>query len=234
MPIWAPVGGSPGGLMNGHNTGAWSDVIRQVATGAFAGDHPAPGRRAPARAACLNSRGSFITGAGCGTLGRSWPKSASNRAMSRPPRPFTVRTMSTPPVPGCRILGPVRSSCVALAAQADTKGNGGGGEGRVLAQVQAQRREPCTAYRRVEPAGVLGDPCGLGHGDGAHGIRAGHRVAAGELVVHAVGLGGLGPRLGALLDPSLGAQVCPDVGGPLRVRARPVGFALAQRWERWH
>src|SRR5674476_1624793 len=89
MPIWAPVGGSPGGLMNGHSTGAWSEVIRHVETGALAGDHPRPGRRAPVRAACLNSRGSFTGGAGCGTVGRSWPKSASSRVMSRPPRPFT-------------------------------------------------------------------------------------------------------------------------------------------------
>src|SRR5450759_3463330 len=50
VPLWAPVGGSPGGLMNGHSTGAWSEVIRHVETGAFAGDHPRPGRRAPARA----------------------------------------------------------------------------------------------------------------------------------------------------------------------------------------
>jgi hypothetical protein len=56
----------------------------------------------------------------------------------------------------------------------------------------------CAAYRGVEPAGVLGDACGLGHGDGAHGVRAGHRVAAGEFVVHAVGLGRLGPLAGLL------------------------------------
>src|SRR5450631_4919759 len=178
MPIWAPVGGSPGGLMNGHSTGAWSEVIRHVETGAFAGDQPRPGRRPPERAACLKSRGSFIAGAGCGTVGRSWPKSASSRAMSRPARRFTLRAMSTPLVLGCVVLGPVRCSCVALAAQADTQRNGGSGEGRILAQVQAQRREPCAAYRSVEAAGVLGDARGLGHGDGAHGIRAGHRVTA--------------------------------------------------------
>src|SRR5450631_1632205 len=224
MPIWAPVGGSPGGLMNGHSTGAWSEVIRHVDTGAFAGDHPRPGRRAPARAACLNSRGSFAVGAGCGTVGRSWPKSASSRAMSRPVRPFTARAISTPPTPSCRVLGPVRRSCVALAAQADAQRNGGGGEGRILTQVQAQRREPGAAYRSVEPAGVLGDACGLGHGDGAHRIRAGHRVTASELVVHAVGLGGLGSLFSALLDPGFGAQVCPDVGGPRRDRARTGGY----------
>ena len=28
MPIWAPVGGSPGPAMNGQKTGAWSEVIR--------------------------------------------------------------------------------------------------------------------------------------------------------------------------------------------------------------
>src|ERR1019366_882472 len=231
MPIWAPVGGSPGGLMNGHSTGAWSEVIRHVETGAFAGDHPRPGRRAPARAACLNRRGSFIAGAGCGTVGRSWPKSASSRAMSRPARPFTLRAMSTPRRPGSGVLDPARRSCVALTAEADAQRNGGGGEGRVLAQVQAKRREPRAAYRRVEAAGVLGDPRGLGHGDGAHRIGAGHRVAAGELVVHAVGLGSLGPLFGALLDSGLGAQVCADVGGHLRVRALTVGFALANNGE---
>ena len=38
MPICAPVGGSAGVGMNGQNAGAWSLVIRQVATGAFAGE----------------------------------------------------------------------------------------------------------------------------------------------------------------------------------------------------
>jgi hypothetical protein len=31
--------------MNGHNIGAWSEVIRHVDTGAFAAAHPRPARR---------------------------------------------------------------------------------------------------------------------------------------------------------------------------------------------
>ena len=45
MPICAPVGGRPGVEMNGHSTGAWSEVIRHVDTGAFAAAHPRPARR---------------------------------------------------------------------------------------------------------------------------------------------------------------------------------------------
>ena len=50
MPIWAPVGGRPGVEMNGHSTGAWSEVIRHVDTGAFAAAQPAAARGGAPRA----------------------------------------------------------------------------------------------------------------------------------------------------------------------------------------
>ena len=86
MPICAPVGGSPGVAMNGHSTGAWSDVIRHVDTGADGGRPPRPRPRAPRADAGRNSRGSRRLRrppARCG--GQGWPKSASSRARSRPP-----------------------------------------------------------------------------------------------------------------------------------------------------
>ncbi len=50
--------------MNGHSTGAWSEVIRHVDAGAFAGAHPRARLAAPA-AAYRNSRASWA-GAGGG------------------------------------------------------------------------------------------------------------------------------------------------------------------------
>jgi hypothetical protein len=49
MPIWAPVGGRPGVAVNGHSTGAWSEVILHVDTDAFAAAQPRPRRRQPPR-----------------------------------------------------------------------------------------------------------------------------------------------------------------------------------------
>ncbi len=84
--ICAPVGGSAGAEMNGQNTGAWSLVIRHADAGALAAAQPLPCRAAPRREAYLNRRGSLVCGSGAGTVGRSCPKSASSRAMSRPSR----------------------------------------------------------------------------------------------------------------------------------------------------
>ena len=87
MPIWAPVGGRPGAAMNGHNTGAWSEVIRHTDTGADAG--------APAASAAGGRRGAgwagtaglpAAGGVGVGRVGSWWPKSASRWAVSRPRR----------------------------------------------------------------------------------------------------------------------------------------------------
>ncbi|MFC5041843.1 hypothetical protein [Ornithinimicrobium kibberense] len=71
MPICAPVGGSAGVGMNGQNAGAWSLVIRQVATGAFAGAQPRSTFRGPLGLVGRNTRGSRSCFAGVGAGGAS-------------------------------------------------------------------------------------------------------------------------------------------------------------------
>ena len=85
MPIWAPVGGRPGAAMNGHSTGAWSEVIRHTDTGArVEAAQPLPARRGPRADVCRNSRGCDARTGSVGAGGRSWPKSASRRVTPRP------------------------------------------------------------------------------------------------------------------------------------------------------
>ncbi len=92
MPIWAPVGGRPGAAISGHNTGAWSEVIRHTDTGADAGAQPRPRCRTPRRGVGGKNRASLTGGAGLSRVGSWWPKSASRRAVSRPREAFMRRS----------------------------------------------------------------------------------------------------------------------------------------------
>ena len=79
--------------------------------------------------------------------------------------------------------GPARcpaASRVSGSGQADPERDRGRGERDVLAEVQAQRREPGPANAGVQAATVLGDCHGLGDGDGGDRVGPGQGGAAGE------------------------------------------------------
>ena len=78
MPICAPVGGSAGEATNGHNTGAWSEVIRQADTGTPDGDQPWPFLRGPRAGLRSNRRGSRCLRVSTAVRGNSWWKSVRN------------------------------------------------------------------------------------------------------------------------------------------------------------
>ena len=143
MPIWAPRGGRPGLAISGHSTGAWSEVIRHTDTGAGAGDQPAAGPAAAAAGHRLEQpRLRARRGSAAGTVGRSWPKSASSRPTPRPRRSCAAAV-----------------HCVGLSGAGPMpERDGGGGEAGVLGEVEPQRGEPGAADGRVEAASELGDP----------------------------------------------------------------------------
>src|SRR4029450_3649293 len=74
MPICAPVGGRPGVEMKGHKTGAWSEVIRHVETGALAAAQPGLRLRRPLRDAEWNSGGFLSPPHWCGSGGEPMPE----------------------------------------------------------------------------------------------------------------------------------------------------------------
>ena len=143
MPIWAPRGGRPGLVTNGHSTGAWSEAIRHTDTGADAGDQPRPGCRWPRRGTGWNSRASRSAGSAVGTVGRSWPKSASSRSTPRPA--------------GCGAAAvhwsafrssPMPSGRVAAAKPASWARSSRSGANPAR-RMDASRRRPNSAIRRV-------------------------------------------------------------------------------------
>src|SRR4051812_49709263 len=88
-PSWAPVGGRPGAAMNGHHTGAWSEVIRHVDTGADAAAHPRSRRITPRRDTGRNRRASRRPpSCGAGTAGRGGGQAGGGPA---PPPPLHFR-----------------------------------------------------------------------------------------------------------------------------------------------
>ena len=146
MPIWAPVGGRPGVEMNGHSTGAWSEVIRHVDTGAVAAAQPRPARRCAASGCVAGTAAAVLASvAGIGAVGRSWPKSASSR--SRPGRRAAGSGRNAWLVPR-GVAGHAAPRRVRLTPRGTVEA----ANADVVGQVQPQRGEPGAADRR-RPAG---------------------------------------------------------------------------------
>ena len=173
MPICAPVGGRPGAVMNGHNTPAWSEVIRHVETGADAGDQPRPRARPPRRGTWRNSRPGLTPTAhppAGPPAARSMPGVGQQlRDAAPPPTPTAPGSAGPRPCPGPRPRRPLPRWPDGPGGGPEAGAGAGGGLG--------------LGPRAVDPVGVPHRVRGAGFaGPGAGALWSGGRPGAGERV----------------------------------------------------